>query len=72
MKKVVMILFASMLVLSCGNGEAEKKAAEEEAAKVEMMNAEIHEMDSISEVLEQTTADIEAASAELKNLLNEL
>lgn len=68
----MMILFASALVMSCGNGEAEKKAAEEAAAKLEMMNNEIHFEDSISEVLEQATADIEATSEELNNLLNDL
>ena len=67
-----MILFASALMMSCGSGEAEKKAEEEAAAKLEMMNNEIHLEDSISEVLEQATADIEATSDELNNLLNEL
>ena len=67
-----MILFASALVMSCGSGAAEKKAADEAAAKLEMMNKEIHLEDSISEVLEKATADIEATSDELNNLLNDL
>lgn len=72
MKKLMMILFASALVMSCGNGEAEKKAAEEEAAQLEMINNEIHVEDSISEVLEQAKAEIEATSEELNSLLEEL
>jgi PBP1b-binding outer membrane lipoprotein LpoB len=72
MKKIVMIIFASMLVLSCSNGDVEKKAAAEEVAKIEMVNAEINDLDSIAEVLEQTAEDIETTNEELNNLLNEL
>lgn len=61
-----------MLVLSCSSGDVEKKAAAEEAEKIEMVKAEIRVLDSIAEVLEQTAEDIETTNEELNNLLNEL
>jgi len=72
MKNLIMTVFTVALITSCGSGEAEKKAAAEEVAKVEMMTNEISQLDSISEVLENATSEIESTSNELNDLLNEL
>ncbi|MFD1552719.1 hypothetical protein DNU06_08860 [Putridiphycobacter roseus] len=72
MKKLTIMIFTGLLLASCGNAAAEKKAEEEKAAALKEMTSEINTMDSLSTVFDESAHEIEAASDELNQLLNEL
>lgn len=63
---MITAFFLVALVASCGNDTAQKEAANE------LLKIEINQMDSISEVLEQSGLEIDASRDELNSLLEEL
>jgi peptidoglycan hydrolase CwlO-like protein len=66
MKKIIFtFLAASLLIAGCGPSASEKK-------EIEKLEAEAVELDSISNVIETAKQDIEEATQELDELINEL